>query len=65
MEDDPTSFLYAGVDLFFAKHWAAQLYYRKMNMDIDATFYFANEERDTGSFPMSSTWWALGVKYAF
>lgn len=63
--DDPTSFIYLGADLFLTQHWAAQLYYRQMDMDIDADFYLAGEVRDTGSFPMSSSWWAFGVKYAF
>ena len=63
--DDPTGFIYLGADLFFTRHWAAQLYYRKMDMNIDAAFYLGDEPRDTGSFPMSSTWWAFGVKYAF
>lgn len=63
--DDPTSFIYLGADLFITDHWAAQVYYRQMDMDIDAEFYYVEELRDSGSFPMSSTWWAFGVKYAF
>jgi hypothetical protein len=65
VKDDPTSFYYLGADVFITPHWAAQVYYRQMDMDIDAEFYYINELRDSGSFPMSSTWWAFGVKYAF
>ena len=65
VSDDPTSFFYLGADLFLTEHWAAQLYYREIDMNIDAEFYYIEELRDSGTFPMSSTWWGIGVKYQF
>jgi len=70
VEDTDSNYYAVGLDIQILEGLQVNLYYRKMDVDVDAKYYLNDDEmngdpREEATFPMGNYAYGLGLKYAF
>ncbi|NCC49754.1 MAG: hypothetical protein EOM20_00930 [Spartobacteria bacterium] len=70
LEDADSNYYAIGLDVQIFEGLQLNLYYRKMDVDVDARYYLNDDQmveppREESTFPMGHYAYGLGLKYAF